>query len=84
MSGHGTNTIFFDKKKKIGRSEHLVNPYLLRPISTHFCLIPPPLLKEEVICVSPLILENHNRITPNRTITLLRFDDLVLNRFQRI
>ena len=82
MSGHGTNTIFFDKKKKI--SEHLVNPYLRRPISAHCCLIPPPLLKEEVICVSPLILENHNRITPNRTMTLLRFDDLVLNRFQRI
>ena len=57
MSGHGTNTIFFDKKKKIGRSEHLVNPYLLRPISTHFCLIPPPLLKEEVMCVTPNLRE---------------------------
>ena len=59
MPGHGANAIFFNKKKKIGRPEHLLTLQHLRPITPHFCLtLPspatPPLLKEDVICVSPL------------------------------
>ena len=27
MSGHGVNPIFFDKKMKIGRPEHLLTPH---------------------------------------------------------
>ena len=40
MSGHGANPIFFNKKR-IGRPEHLLTLTLLRPITAHFCLIPP-------------------------------------------
>ena len=29
ISGHGTNPIFFNKKKKIGRPEHLLTPHPL-------------------------------------------------------
>ena len=42
------------KKLKIGRPEHSLTPTPLRPITSHFCLNPPPPLKVDVICVSPL------------------------------
>ena len=32
MSGHGANPVFFNKKIKIGRSEHSLTP--LRPITS--------------------------------------------------
>ena len=45
MSGHSTNPIFFNKKIKTGRPEHLLTPppprTLLRSITSHFCLSPP-------------------------------------------
>ena len=56
MSGHGVNPIFFNKKIKTGRPEHSLTPHPLHPITSHFCLNPPPpLLKVDVICVSPPI-----------------------------
>ena len=45
------------KKIKIERPEHSLNPpfHPLRPVTSHFCLIPQPLpLKVDAICVSPL------------------------------
>ena len=51
MSGHGGNPIFFNKKIKIGRPEQSLTPHPLRPITPHFCLIPP--LKVDVISISP-------------------------------
>ena len=59
MSGHGGNPIFFNKKIKIGRPEHSLTPHPLRPITSHFCLTlpPPPPLKVDAICVSPLTAE---------------------------
>ena len=41
---------------KIGHPEHSLTTHPLRPITSHFCLTPPPLspIKVEVICVSPL------------------------------
>ena len=56
MSGQGPNPIFFNKKIKIGRPEHLLTPQ--PPASDNpSCLSyppPPPPLKVDVICVSPL------------------------------
>ena len=43
MSGHGANPIFFHNKKiKIGNPEHLLTSHPLCPITSHFCLTPPP------------------------------------------
>ena len=42
MSGLGGNPIFFNKKIKIGRPEHPLTPYTPTPITSHFCLTPPP------------------------------------------
>ena len=56
MSGHGHDPIFFNKKIKIGRPEHSLNPQPLRPITSHFCLTPPPPpLKVNVIRASTLM-----------------------------
>ena len=55
MSGHGHDPIFFNKKIKIGRPEHSLNPQPLRPITSHFCLTPPP----------PAQSERHTCINPN-------------------
>ena len=53
----------FYEKLKIGRPEHSLHPHPLCPITSLFCLIPslplrtpspPPSLKVNVICVSPL------------------------------
>ena len=41
-------------KKKIGLPELSLTSHPLRPITSHFCLNPPPPLKVEVICISPL------------------------------
>ena len=54
MSGHGANSIFFNKKIKTGRPEHFLSPHPLHPTTSHFYFIP-YLLKVDVICVSPLI-----------------------------
>ena len=54
MSGHGANPILFNKKKKIGRPEQLLTPTPLRQVTSHLCLRPPPPLKVDVICVSPV------------------------------
>ena len=55
MSGHGANPIFFNKKKKDWASRILATqPTHLRPITSHFCVIPHP-LKLGVTCVLPLI-----------------------------
>ena len=55
MSGHGANPIFFNKKKKDWASRILATqPTHLRPITSHFCVIPHP-LKLGVTCVSSLI-----------------------------
>ena len=40
MSGYGANPIFFNKKIKIGRAEHLLSPIPLRPVTSHFYLTP--------------------------------------------
>ena len=42
------------KKKKIGRPEQLLTPTPLRQVTSHLCLRPPPPLKVDVICVSPV------------------------------
>ena len=62
MSGHGRNPIFVNKKIKIGRPEHSLTPHPLRPITSHFCLTPPPPspFKVDVICVSPLIRNSYD------------------------
>ena len=54
MSGHGANSIFFNKKNKNWTSRTLATPHLpLRPITSHFCLTPPPIpIKVDVICLS--------------------------------
>ena len=44
------------KKIKIGRPEHSLTPYPLRPITSHFPPTPSTPFKVDVICVSPLIL----------------------------
>ena len=65
MSGHYTNPIFVNKKIKIRRPEHSLTPSptpppstSLCPITSHFCLNPPPHLKMSAICVSPLNIIN--------------------------
>ena len=54
MSGHNANSIFFNKKIKIGRPEHLLTP---TPTSDNisFCLTSPPPIKVDVISVSLLM-----------------------------
>ena len=43
MSGHGTNSIFFNKKIKIEHPGHSLTPKSLSPITSFFCLtLPPP------------------------------------------
>ena len=45
VSAYGANPIFFNKKDT-GRPEHLLIPYIWRPITSHFCFkphLPPPL-----------------------------------------
>ena len=62
MSGQGANPIFFNKKNKDWTSKTRVTPHLLRPITSYFCLTPPPPpqlpLRVDVICVSPLTGHN--------------------------
>ena len=56
MSGHGANPILSNKKIKIGRPEHSLTPHPLGPITSPFYLpLPPPPIRVDVICVSPLI-----------------------------
>ena len=70
MSSHDPNPIFFNnKKKKTGRPEYLLTPHPLHPITSHFCITPPPPphsppptpphplppLKVDAMCVSPLM-----------------------------
>ena len=52
MSDHAANPIFFNKKIKIGRSEHSQTPQ--PPTSDNILFLPPPSVKVDVICVSPL------------------------------
>ena len=41
MSGHGPNQFSLLKKNiKVGRPEHSLTPYPLRPITSHVCLTP--------------------------------------------
>ena len=61
MSDHGANLIFFNKRIKIRRPQHSLTPRPPPPTSDNvsFCLNspsypPPPTLKVEVICASPL------------------------------
>ena len=57
MSGHGANPIFFNKKIEIGRPEHSLTPPHPTSDNILFSPYPPPptpLLKVDVICVSPL------------------------------
>ena len=58
LSGHGASPIFFDKKIKIGRSEHSLTPHPLRPITSHLCLTLPSPLNVDVLCVSITLLED--------------------------
>ena len=58
LSGRDANPIFFDKKIKIGRSEHSLTPHSLRPITSHLCLTPPTPLNVDVLCVSITLLED--------------------------
>ena len=54
LSGRDANPIFFDKKIKIGRSEHSLTPHSLRPITSHLCLTPPtPLMWTYYVYQSP-------------------------------
>ena len=48
------------KKKNIGRPELSLTPHPLRPIASHFCLIPPPLPQSG----------HHMRITPDYIISI--------------
>ena len=57
-SCHGENPIFFNKKIKIGRAEHSLIPHPLRPITSHFCLLPPTFPQSG----------RHMFITPNCTL----------------
>ena len=51
MSGHGTNTIFFDKKTKIRRP---YDPHPLPPITSHICRPPPiPRQSGRHMCITP-------------------------------
>ena len=54
ISGHGPNPIFFNKKIKIRRPEHLQSPTPLRPITSHLYL--PLRLKVDFIYVSLLMI----------------------------
>ena len=54
MSGHGANSIFFNKTNSDWTSRALATPPPpLRLITSHF-YITPPQPKVDVICVSPL------------------------------
>ena len=53
MSGHGANSIFFNKKIKIGRPKHLLIPHALRPITSHFYLTPLPPQSGRHMCINP-------------------------------
>ena len=46
------------QKIKIGSSEHSLIPQYLRLLTSHFCLISPPPLKVDAICVSPLTISH--------------------------
>ena len=54
MSGHGANPIFFNKKIKIGRPEHLPTFHPSTSDNISLLLYPSPPFKVDVICVSPL------------------------------
>ena len=55
IPGHGANTIFFNKKIKMGRPEDLVTPHPSTPNNISFLpYSPTPPLEVDVICVSPL------------------------------
>ena len=44
------------KKIKIGRPEHLLTPHSLRPITSHFSLIPPPPYQSgRHMCITPKV-----------------------------
>ena len=49
MSGHDANQIFFNKKRKIGRPDHL--------LTSHFCftLPPRPTQNGPYICIPPYL-----------------------------
>ena len=51
MSGHGPNSIFFNKKVKVGRPEHFLSP---RPFTFDNIFSPYLPLKIDIICVSSL------------------------------
>ena len=58
-SGHGANPIFFNKKNKDWTSERLLTPHPPTSDNISFLLLPyppPPPLKVDVMCVSPLNL----------------------------
>ena len=63
MSGQGVNPNFFHEKKKkktIGRPEHSLTFCPLRPITSHFPLIPPQSGRH--MCITP----NENKYNENR------------------
>ena len=51
------------KKIEIGRPEHSLPPTPLHPFLSHFCFMPPPPFKVDVISVSPpKVIKNTCRI----------------------
>ena len=53
MSGHGANSIFFNKKNKDRTSRTHANPHPLRPITSHFCLTLIPPQSGRHMCITP-------------------------------
>ena len=62
MSGHGTNPIFFNKKKKLDVQNTCYHPPPYIEKHLIFALATPPYpLQLNVICVSPLALGHNNQ-----------------------
>ena len=55
MSGHGANSIFFNKKDKDWTSRTLATPHPLQPITSYLCLYPPilPPKSGRHMCITP-------------------------------
>ena len=69
MSGYGSNPIFFNKKIKIGRPEHLLPPFPHPSTADSIFALPPThpsstLLNVDFICVSPFMQENTSQWKP--------------------
>ena len=71
MSGHDANSIFFNKKNKDWTSRKLAFPLTpLRPITSRFFIIPPLILKVDVIYIIP----NLNLISQGCLVSFLVVD----------